>query len=162
MTARLVPAATDDALGLLLDDGEADARATSAPLPERRPKLSPSASEAEGQSDVKPTLLKSPRAGAEMPVRAGVGEAESEPLMCNAWNGDRQEEGESGLVGKLTWRLWHKGEVSTAVGWGKGCLLDDLILPNTRCRWTLTGWAAGRRRGDHFLLAGISSKDGRA
>lgn len=124
VTARLVPAATDDALDLLLDDGEAQARATAAPLPKRLSESSPSASEAEEQFDVKPTSPITPRTEEQAPVKAGMGEKASGPPTCNALVGGRQE-GESSRVGKLRWQLWHKGKVSTGLGkgapWGALC-----------------------------------------
>ncbi|CAN0417092.1 unnamed protein product [Pylaiella littoralis] len=109
VTARLVPAATDDALDLLLDDGEAQARATAAPLPKRLSESSPSASEAEEQFDVKPTSPITPRTEEQAPVKAGIGEKASGPPTCNALVGGQQE-GESSRVGKLRWQLWHKGK----------------------------------------------------
>lgn len=92
VTARLLPAATEDALGLLLDDGKADARASAvAAIPDRRP-------------DISLPL------GPEFPERCGVKPASPPGPLAGAGSGEESVE--------LRWRLWHKGEVKSF--WGCG------------------------------------------
>ena len=108
VTTRLVPAATEDALGLLLDDGKADARATAAPIPGRQVGvlISPSRSEAAGAKPVSPSGSGPGAVEAGEPAKAGGREGGTEAPVFDACSGDGQE-GDPGL----RWRLWHKGEV---------------------------------------------------
>ncbi|CAM9781082.1 unnamed protein product [Ectocarpus sp. 8 AP-2014] len=95
VTARLVPDATEDALSLLLDDGEADKRAAATPLP--------------GLPN--PCHSSSRSTGAEA---AGEAKTVSGPDFSRVHDpgvGDRREgEASPRVVDKLRWRVWHKGE----------------------------------------------------
>lgn len=124
ITARLVPAATDDALHLLLDDGEADARAAASvayldgsqppPLPsQRRPRFS-SLSELKKSGAI--SLAPTPkRTDATMAAVAATAAAATESPVHRTHAVERRER-ESGVDEGLKWRLWHKGEVKN--GWG--------------------------------------------
>ncbi|CAB1117252.1 unnamed protein product [Ectocarpus sp. CCAP 1310/34] len=95
VTARLVPDATEDALSLLLDNGEADKRAAATPLP--------------GLPN--PCHSSSPSTGAE-----AAGEAKTVPgpdfsRVHDPGVGDwREREASPRVVDKLRWHVWHKGE----------------------------------------------------
>lgn len=103
-----MPAATKDALGLLLDEGKANARATTAATLPKLPQLmvSPPGS-SEVATGVKPTSPSGPGAvEARGPARAGLRGAGPEPPVSEACAEGGVQEGEP----DLRWRLWHKGE----------------------------------------------------
>lgn len=162
ITARLVPAATDDALRLLLDDGEADARAAASvayldgsqppPLPSRRRPRFSSLSELKNSGAT--SLAPSPKptgataaavaaaAAAEATEVAATAVVTAESPVHRAYTVERRER-ESGVDEGLRWRLWHKGEVkhrlARAGGWragGGGSWNEKLLIPVER---TLAG-----------------------
>lgn len=147
MTARLVPPATEDALRLLLDDGEADARAnaTLATELQRRHHHSsrllntPSASPTPEESGDVELLVASGRPDAETAVEATGASVTSD----QAWvNGERQpgrQEELEVMDEALKWGLWHKGEVRASgaaeIGrrGGGGGVKRGLFEPPVRC-----------------------------
>ncbi|CAN0426497.1 unnamed protein product [Ectocarpus sp. 8 AP-2014] len=95
VTARLVPDATEDALSLLLDDGEADKRAAATPLP--------------GLPN--PCHSSSRSTGAEAAGEAKTVSGPESSRVHDPGVGDRREgEASPRVVDKLSWRVWHKGE----------------------------------------------------
>ncbi|CAM9349813.1 unnamed protein product [Ectocarpus sp. 12 AP-2014] len=95
VTARLVPDATEDALSLLLDDGEAGKRAAATPLP--------------GLPNPCHSSLRS--TGEEAAGEAKTVPGPDFPRVHDAGVGDRREgEASPRVVDKLRWRVWHKGE----------------------------------------------------
>lgn len=158
VTARLVPAATEDALGLLIDDGKAGARATAAPPPrlglglglgqQLRVSMSPPGSEVAGAKATSPS---GPGAvEAREPARVGVRKAGPEPPALDACAAGNGREGESGL----RWRLWHKGEVRSVYG------LDFKSGPSKLGWRTRLGFWARRSR--MLLLSQSRNEAGRA
>lgn len=126
ITARLVPPATEDALRLLLDDGEARARIAAsssstphlpvAPPPRCAPSP-PSPSQTTPQHEHEVVEQPPEWEGGDMGHAAGKPKREGfgKKRMCwgEAGNGELERgDGREGCVGEqLRWRLWHKGEV---------------------------------------------------
>lgn len=130
VTARLAPAATEDALRLLLDDGEADARAAASaaascdglkpPPPSSRGKrklpTTPGLGKSEATSLAPPssklaaaTAATAAAVAAATEVEAVAAAAAGSPLHGACAVG--QQEGGPGVDEGPRWRLWHKGEV---------------------------------------------------
>lgn len=123
VTALLVPAATKDALRLLLDDGVADTRAADATEESRaydalrQPKL-PSASAVE-KLRAQSTTPGEVAVGTGPTGTVGVGEHH------DRIGGERGTEPD--LDGNLRWRLWHKGEVRIESAKGRRTSLAALF-----------------------------------
>ncbi|CAM9856365.1 unnamed protein product, partial [Laminaria digitata] len=94
ITARLVPAATEDALRLLLDDGEADARTAAAKPVTEVPTAAAATAAAAAAAAAVAGLAAVAVAGSPVHRVCAVG----------------RREGATGVDEGLRWRLWHKGE----------------------------------------------------